>query len=169
MYYSIIEAMLTFLLRRINPRRSFGSKLFEELARVTWSVALEAVALRKNTDGQVEVYLTKRAYTESVYPNLWHVPGSIFRPGESLWNVVDRLRSKEFSITQQSVKFVNPIYNENSELRGSMLSLVYLVELEKDDGRGKWYGVDMLPVDIVQFHKDTVIPEAINYFLLMNK
>jgi ADP-ribose pyrophosphatase YjhB (NUDIX family) len=169
MHNSIIESLLIFLLRRINPRKPLGSRLFEELARLTWSVAFEAVALRKNTDGQVEVYLTKRAHTESAYYDLWHVPGSIFRPGESLWDVVDRLRLKEFFIRQQSVKFVKPIYNENDEIRGSILSLVYLVELEEDDRRGKWYSVDRLPADIVQFHKNIVIPEAINYFLLMNK
>ena len=46
---------------------------------------------------------------------------------------------------------------------------MYLVELDKDDKRGKWYSVDMLPADIVQFQKNSVIPEAVDYFLLMNK
>lgn len=168
MINSLMESLLIFLLRRIDPQKPLGSKLFDELARVTWSIAFEAVALRKNTDGHVEVYLTKRAHDDSVYHDLWHVPGSIFRPGESLWDVVDRLRSQEFSIAMQSITFVKPLYNEHDELRGSMLSLVYLVELDEDDGRGKWYSVDALPADMVQSHQDTVIPDAVDYFLLRN-
>lgn len=164
MFNNLTEFILIFLLRRVNNKKPLGNKLFEALARVSWSLAFEAVALRIQKDGTVQVYLTKRAHDESAYHDLWHVPGSIFRPGESLWDVVGRLRKKEFRIAEHGVRFVEPLFNESDELRGSMLSLVYLVELEGDDGRGEWFDVEMLPADIVQGHRERIIPVAVRFF-----
>ncbi|MBU3934953.1 NUDIX domain-containing protein, partial [Patescibacteria group bacterium] len=140
-YSTTIEA-----LKVVDQTKPYGTALFDALARLTVSVAVEAVylCLNKRT-GNIEVYLVQRSQDDTAYPGEWHCPGSVMRPGEGVEVVFDRLAKKEFGTGLISTRFVANI-NHPTEARGHFFSLVYLCVLEeKANLRGKWFPVDALP------------------------
>lgn len=166
-------------LGKIDPKQPYGTELFDALARLTVSVALEAVCLRARStwielDGYlrwVEVYLVQRSQDDTAYPGEWHCPGSVMRPGESFEDIVARLEKREFDAGLKSWRFVanlNPSKFE-PEARGTFLSVVYLCELEEKEALcGKWFPVNNLPANTVHGHRDRIIPCALGAFLAEN-
>ncbi len=146
----------------VHSDNSLDKRLFEAIAKLGISVALEAVLFR--TKGEhVEVFMTKRGKDES-FPGQWHCPGSIFRPGEFPRNVVARLAEKEFEakISLESDCVADLFIKE---MRGWFLSRVYLVSAEgKPTSKGKWFSVTKLPEDTVAHHKNFVIPKALKEY-----
>src|SRR3989338_5641250 len=97
MFDWIIKRMIIWLLRWVDPAKPYGAPLFNAFARLTVSVAVEAVCLRKKLGtGEFEVYLTKRSLDETAYPGQWHIPGTVMRPMEDLEDAFARLGAKEF-------------------------------------------------------------------------
>ena len=122
------------LLRQIDPQKAYGPTLYDSLARLTWSLAFEAVALRRKND-KVEIYLRQRAADDTAYPGEWHAPGSVRRPGESWRKVADRL-TNEFGTSINSFREVGRV--DSDEARGSFESAIFLVWLAghpRVDGR----------------------------------
>ena len=159
-------------LKIVDPTQPLGTELFNALARITVSVAIEAVCLRYNSGTRkVEVYLIQRSPNDTAYPNEWHCPGSVMRPGESFEDVLGRLVKKEFCANLVSTRFVaniNPSASE-PEARGHFLSIVYLCTLEKEeDLRGKWFAADQLPKQTVEHHRTRIIPCALGAFVADN-
>ncbi len=183
-YSTVIEA-----LKVVDSTKPYGTALFDALARVTVSVAIEAVCLRlrkENAFGVLshtskgfiatddvqykvtEVYMIQRSPDDTAYPGEWHCPGSVMRPGESFEDVLKRLAKKEFGTGLISTRFVanlNPSALE-PEARGHFLSIVYLCVLEEKEGlRGKWFPVDKLPEKTVISHRKRIIPCALGAFV----
>lgn len=135
----------------IDPQEPLGTELFEAIARVSVSVAIETVALRRLLDG-VEVYLTLRSPDET-YANLWHSPGSFLRSGETIAATLARFSQREFGAEICGYRFVG-VYNYTGEERGHIIGLVLLVILEEqpDHPHGRWFKADDLPINIVRGH-----------------
>lgn len=162
------RSVLAQLLTRLDPRQPLGTALFNALARLTWSVAFEAGALRLNAEGgKLEVYLRQRALDDTAYPGEWHVPGSVFRPGETERDVTNRL-AREFGTPIVSFDYIGDFVDwEAGEARGSFLSRNYLVILEgnpREDEQHRWYLVDQLPEKTCQHHRDHIIPALAKVF-----
>ncbi len=157
------------LLGQINPKKPYGTKLFDALARLTVSVAVEAVCLRLNPQTKkAEVYLTQRSMEETAYPGEWHCPGSVFRLGEEDKDVFNRLAEREFGAGMSSARFVANV-NHPTEARGHFLSLVYLCILyEHRELKGKWFSVNQLPEKTVECHRYRIIPAAVGAFVAAN-
>lgn len=136
--------------------------MFEALARLTVSVAFETVALRNGKNG-VEIFLTKRGPDEA-HANQWHSPGSVLRREEDFQNVFDRLAECEFQVPIISKKFIGLLNYQNTE-RGHFFCPVFLVELEQNPETGEWFSVNNLPVNIVNEHKNLLIPKALESFI----
>lgn len=153
----------------VDPTKPLGTKLFNALARVTVSVAVEAVCLRINpANNKVEVYLTQRPETDPAYPGQWHCPGSIMRPGEEIVDIFVRLSRQEFDSKDLSWTFVANA-NHPFEARGHFFSLIYLCYLgEKDGLSGEWFPVDQLPEKTVTHHRARIIPAAVGAFVAEN-
>lgn len=157
-------------LREIDPTKPYGTELFDALARLTVSVAIEAVCLRLNPSTQkVEVYMTERSPTDTAFPGEWHCPGSVIRPKEDIKDVFNRLTQKEFGGKILSTQFVANV-NHPTEARGHFFSLVYLCSLDESNGglRGKWFPVDQLPEKTVESHRHRIIPAAVVAFVAEN-
>lgn len=167
-------------LSEIDPKQPYGTELFDALARLTISVAPEAVCLRlqhylSEIDttrlSEIQVYLVQRAPDDTAYPGEWHCPGSVMRPGETFEDVLERLAKREFGANLTSVRFVanlNPS-KADPEARGTFLSVVYLCTLEDKKGlRGKWFPVDKLPNKTVWHHRARIIPCALGAFVAEN-
>jgi len=167
------KKLLIELLEEVDPKKPYGTKLFDALAQITISVAIEAVCLRCGPKkNKVEVYLTQRSQDDTAYPGEWHCPGSVMRPGENVKDVFVRLCKKEFGTTSlPSTKFVANI-NHPTEARGHFLSVTYLCELMDSLGsqdfdllKGKWFSVDDLPEKTVESHCKRIIPAAFGAFV----
>jgi ADP-ribose pyrophosphatase YjhB (NUDIX family) len=157
-------------LREIDPSHPYGPELFDALARLTVSVAIEAVCLRLNPQSRnVEVYLVKRSETETAYPGEWHCPGTVIRPGEEFSSAFERLSRKEFGAKFLETRFVSNL-NHPTEARGHFLSMVYLCILGETSGalRGQWFPVKALPEKTVIHHRVRVIPTAVGAFVAEN-
>ena len=158
------------LLKKIDPNQPYGTELFNALAKVSPSVAMEAVCLRLNNQTQqAEVYLTKRALNDTAYPGQWHCPGSVMRPGEQLKDVFDRLSKQEFDANILVNQFVTNINNPH-EARGHFFSVVYLCSLNEKANKlkGSWFSIDQLPENTVKIHRQEIIPAAIKVFTATN-
>ena len=147
-------------------QKPLGSRLFEAIARLSVNVAFEAVCLRRNPKTKaVEVFLLKRGAHES-FPGQWHVPGSVFRPGEKPKDVIRRLSlPREFGTPVISdFKCHGAIFIP--EARGWFLSLVYLVKCKgKPNSEGRWFNVKNLSKNVIPHHRKDVIPAAVSAFL----
>lgn len=163
-YSKVVE-----VLKIVDATKPYGIELFNALARVTVSVAIEAVCLRYNSGTKkVEVYMTQRSPDDTAYPNEWHSPGSIFRPGEEIDDVFSRLEKREFGGRLLSKRFVANV-NYPTEARGHIFSIVYLCTLEdKPELKGKWFPVSELPEKTVEHHIRRVIPAAVGAFVAEN-
>ena len=154
------------LLNRIDPKKSFGTALYNAIARLSWNMFFEAVVLRKN-DKQLEVYLRKRADDDTAYPGEWHAPGSVFRPGENERNVANRLE-REFGVPVVSFRMVGECVDwEKGEVRGSGVSRVYLVKLNgapREDERHGWFPINKLPEVTVDSHRLAIIPMTVKAY-----
>lgn len=149
------------LLGFIDPLKAYGARLFNALTRLTWSIAMEGVTLRKR-GGKIQVYLRRRADDDTNYPGEWHAPGAAFRPREMERDVADRL-SKEFDCIIVQYRLIGVSWNPRED-RGSFQSLVYLLDflsVPREDDRHGWYDVDNLPPNTVDVHRDNIIPMAV--------
>lgn len=147
-----------------HGQKPLGSRLFEAIARLSVNVAFEAVCLRRNKKTKaIEVFMIKRGPHES-FPDQWHVPGAVFRPGEKPKDVAHRLSVKEFGADIISDFKCHGTFFVPEE-RGWFLSLVYLVRCKKDFvNEGVWWDVKKLPKNTVQHHLKSVIPSAVKAF-----
>ncbi len=144
--------------------KPLGTRLFETIARLSVSVAFEAVCLRQSRGkGKPEVFLLKRGPHES-YAGKWHVPGSVFRSGELPHDVARRLGRREFKTPlKRGFQFIGDFFH--AEERGWFFSRAYLVTLKgKPNPRGRWWRTDKLPRQIVPIQRDILIPLAVAAF-----
>ncbi len=158
-YKKAIEA-----LKAVDPTQPYDNKFFNALARLTVSVAIEAVCLRLNRSSEaLEVFMTQRGPNEA-YAGQWHCPGSVLRSEEDIEDVFKRLESKEFGATILSHKFVVNINNPKEE-RGHFFSVVYLCDIEDSSlTGGEWFPVNQLPKNTAWHHAQIMIPAVAKEF-----
>lgn len=150
-------------LKLIDPAMPYGTELFNAVAQLSITVAVEAVALRYTPNGDaVEVLLTQRAANDPAYPGKSHCPGTALRPGEVVEDAFRRLSKGEFFSEVWAWGRANT-WNNPHEARGHFLHLVYVCQV-KEGVRGKWFPIKALPDNIVEHHRDHIIPMALSEF-----
>lgn len=159
--YSALKHVAALALGFINPRLPLGTELFNAVCPLTVGIAIEAVCLRRNAQGEIEVLLTQRSLTETAGPGEWHCPGSVQRPGESHDDVFARLEACEFCTKITSREFVRDVPNPDS--RGQFESKVHLCTVA-EGGEGTCFPITALPEKTCTFHRDRVIPTAVVAF-----
>lgn len=152
------------VLAEIDPLKPLGAELFDAIARVSITTAIEAVVLRlgKSIDG-LEVFMTQKPKDDTAYPGEWHCPGSALRPGEEFEDVFARLVKNEFLASIEEVKFIDD-FNHPGEARGHFVSKVYLLEQEEAGIKGQWFPTDQLPENTVKHHRERIIPLAVSRY-----
>lgn len=146
----------------LNSKKPLGSRLFETIAKLSVSVAFEAVCLRQNKkSGKIEIYLRQREPHES-YTGQWHCPGSVFRTGEYPKDVLRRLARHEFKTNITIISPVGELFI--ADIRGWFLCKIYLVKCKEAPQSGKWWPVDKLPQNTVAGHRERIIPLALKAF-----
>lgn len=156
----ILRWIAAWLLNIIPVNEPLKTKLFNAIARHSVGIAIEAVLFRRGNNGEIEVYLTKRAPNEA-YAGQWHCPGSFIRSGEMPPDVFHRLAEREFKTSIARWDYVTSDFFPEERYR-TMEDRVYLVEVnsEPKNERGRWYDVNDLPLDIVEGHRKFIIPAA---------
>jgi hypothetical protein len=160
-----IKEQAAKLLNQVPQKEPLGTKLFNAVARHTVGIAFEAVLLRRKGE-DIEVFLTLRENIEA-YGGLWHCPGSFFRALETEKDVLKRLSQKEYGAKITSCFFCQDSF-EPEERGGICLDRIYLITLKDEPNpinKGMWFNVDRLPRNIVNGHRDKIIPIAVKYFL----
>lgn len=163
--YEGFKVAMAELLGNVDPTKPFGTTLFDAIAKVSYTPAFEAVAVRMGESGP-EVFLRKRAEDDTAYPGAWHAPGSVFRPGERPRDVANRL-GDEFGMPITHFDQVGLLYDIH-EQRGSFLSIIFLVSFfgePRVDDRHGWFPMNDLPEGTVDFHAEVVLPHAVTAFL----
>ncbi|TAN45671.1 MAG: hypothetical protein EPN26_16080, partial [Rhodospirillales bacterium] len=95
--YDEVKHTIARGLALIDPFRPYGTELYGAIARLSISVAVEMVCLRRDpATGKLMVLMTQRAADDPLLPGEWHCPGSITRVGELPEDVFRRLEQKEF-------------------------------------------------------------------------
>lgn len=149
-------------LLNIVPRGTYGTKLFNALARLTVTPAAEACCFRYHPERGYEVLLRQRGPNEA-YPGQFHCPGSVYRPGETDADLFGRLERSESMVSIRNPRLVGH-HNHQTEDRGHFMALIFLVDAEEGLGT-KWYSVEDLPEPMVEHHRTTVIPIALAAFM----
>jgi ADP-ribose pyrophosphatase YjhB (NUDIX family) len=168
LWQAAVKSIIIFFLRWVDPLRSFGTKFFEALARITVTFALETVYLRRRPDGTLEILLTLRGPKEA-YADSWHSPGSVKRFREAFVEIIARLAAREFGVAIFALlpekEWV--VLDVPDEPRGPFVVAIALVaskeEIQETEAR-KWFSLSGLPENIVPQHRDVLIPRAVEIF-----
>jgi len=162
-----IKEQAAKLLNQVPQGEPLGTELFNAISNHSIGIAFEGVCF-KAINGKIYVYLTMRP-KEEAYGGLWHVPGTFFRPMEDETDVAKRLCQKEYGEKFSSFHFCEDLFLP--ELRGGMyLARIYIIEFPgepKPRVEGRWFNVNDLPENIVEHHRYSIIPIALNYFYLL--
>lgn len=159
--YEVKKADAAEALKKLDPRKPWGTRLFDAIARIAITFTIEAVALRRNEKGKLEVYLVQRSLTDTAYPGQWHCPGTAMRKDETFNSALTRLLTGEAGTKPMGSVIPVGIINNPLEERGHFLSYVYLIIGITKETKGYWLLVDQLPTNIVAHHRDHIIPLAI--------
>ncbi|MDO8566250.1 MAG: hypothetical protein Q7S04_03645 [Candidatus Moranbacteria bacterium] len=162
-----VKAAAVAVLGLVDPREPYGSALFNALARLTISVCVEMVILRKAADSSQEVLLRKRGADE-VYAHQWHAVGSSFRPGDPVAKTSARALRELGNIPLPSPVFRGH-FNCLTEERGHYVQLIYAidatgVEIPTMPGHIEWFSTEALPQDLVENHREVVLPVALGHY-----
>lgn len=153
----------SYILRFVDAAKPYGTELFNTLCRLTITVCIEVVCLRRNPEtGDIEVLMSQRPETESAYPGEWHCPGTAKRIGESDDHMFARIGKGEFwsNIVKKVFLFD---WDNPHEARGHWFHRVYLCIVEEGT-RGTWFAVNNLPAKTIDHHRDILIPGAVKAF-----
>ena len=153
------KEVIASLLDQLHSNQPKGTALCNAVMRIWATPAFEAVAFRK-FGRTVEVYLRQRSLDDTAYPGQWHVPGSLFRSGETKIHVEKRLESEFGTPIQRSTFVSNAIISEQRGTVHSMIFLVLLADNPRIDSQHRWFDVSEMPENTVKHHRETIIPMA---------
>lgn len=154
-------------LSKIKADIPFGDELFRAISRLSIGVPLEAVVFRRKKN-EIYVLLVRRAKDDPAYPGAWHVPGTFLRPSETQDTAIKRLGKKELGCELKISRQVG--WDDNLyENRGHCIHLIFLVKIRESIKNGRWFPVKKLPPEILDHHKNVVIPKALKTYKATKK
>ncbi len=165
--YQLMCRLAAMLLEKIPNNQPLGDRLFDAVFRHSVGSSLEIFIHRKNAQGEMEVYLTKRRLGYA-YAGLWHVPGVYQRAKETFADaakngiVRECLEGIEIPVAKGPVFTIN---NPNEE-RGNTNHMLFSAKAVKEltNPKGQWYSrseIQAMSDDtIVAHHRDILIPKA---------
>ena len=159
----LLKRVLARGLEFIIPGESYGRELFGALCRLTVTVEIVAVCLRRSRQNNaIEVLLTKRD-DHPIYPWQWYCPALPKRPGESDEDVLGRSRLETELGTEIVAKQFVSGFDNPRHAAGHRFHGIYLCQVAPCP-RGAWCPVGQLPEATVDYHRDHIIPSAVGAF-----
>ena len=111
------------------------------------------LAVLRVRDGCQEVFMIYR--NDAFYVG-WHMPGSIYLPGNTVQQVIQRLVKREIKQEISATKFVGYVEVSKAENpRGQELSLLFVSWLvgNNDVSHGKFFPLENPPPNTLEHHK----------------
>jgi hypothetical protein len=148
------------LLARFDPG-FLPYPIFEQIGRLVVFPILEIVPLRKNAAGGIEVLLLERTPDyPAIFDGMLHTPGTVIRATDvnrktGTWPALERIIADELNGTQVG----NPYYVGSilhASKRGAEQAQVYWVEVQDKPKIGRFYGVDILPENLMDSQRNFI-------------
>jgi len=154
------------------PKGYLPFELFIAVASKVTVPTMEVAPLRRTSDGNVEVLLTKRPVDDPYWPGGWHLTGTVIRAndkeGTDFSSGVERVLRDEL---HGAVKPIDGIKYAGMKFwdvkRGRELDQMFYFETKATDTdvrEGKFFNVNSLPESTLEHHK-IMIPEIVAAFL----
>lgn len=129
-----------------NPEKGIGTELFDAIITVVPQACIEALVVN-DIENPSKILVTYRA---DRYCLGWHFPGGYIRFGEDFDETVRNVIKRELNVKVKRIKDTNIKYS-CVDHRGHTIVNVFLVELEGESDKGKWF--DRVPEDLLWHHK----------------
>lgn len=150
------------LLARLEPGY-LPQRLFDEINRLHVTSTVVIAPLKRTPDG-IQILMTRRGNgpTDPVWPDHWHLPGSMLRPTDKEGDYSDAFSRildgelKGVEIEGRPV-FLRTAFTETR--RGRELTQVYYVMVQGEPPEGTLFPVNQLPSPLLE-HEVPYIQEA---------
>ena len=145
---SEIEQLVN-LLQNIETGQDLPETVFFEFARLQCLPVIELVPLRRTAQG-TEVLLIGRPATDPFFADQVHNPGTIVRAKDkTIDGALQRLISHELpgTVLGELVYVTTQLHQSK---RGNEWATVFRVEVNDNNGVGKWYPANNLPANLVE-------------------
>ncbi len=158
------EKLLVELLAGLKPG-FLPYDVFVQIARLVALPIIEFVPLRINGTGKVEILLLHRGKDDPIWPDAWHVPGTVIRATDNegkIYMAFDRILKDELGGTETGDPYyVGSILHKSK--RGTEQAQVFWVEILGEPNEGKFYSADKLPNSLIK-SQISFISKAIDSF-----
>ncbi len=114
------RSVLVAGLAEVDPAQPFGAALFDQISRLSVTVTVEAVCLRKLA-GRIQVYLIQKPADDPRYASQWCMPGTILRPREDEEGAFKRLEQGKFGGKFAPEKYFVGKFQRHHGAEGSLL------------------------------------------------
>ena len=131
-------------------------EFFNEISRLTVTPVIEIVPFFRDSDGRVKVLLLQRTKEDSMWPGMYHVPGSVVISTEdNLRDAIERtIRNKVTSAKKLSVNFVDVQLVKVK--RGTELAIIYVISLSQLPHKSLLFSPSDLPENMIEGHAEFV-------------
>ena len=151
------------------PRGFLPKEAFDVLVQKVVTPAVDLLPLRLNEQGQVEVLLTKREADDPIWPDQWHIPGTVLRATDTeqtYQSAFERVLEGELKGGLQVSG--SPVYVMTSFVeveRGRELVLSHYIEVESGSEApvGRFFPADKIPKEMLEHQIGMVAAIATAY------
>ena len=128
---------------------------FYEICNLMVLPAFLLVPLVVTDQGELQVVLIRREPTDRFWPNLYHIPGTILRKGDTFASAYGRIIREDLHFPEiiDEPKFVANL--TNSTQRGEAVSMIYWLQIGKKTN-GDVFNWHNLPKDMIPEHREIV-------------
>jgi hypothetical protein len=156
------KELAKYLAALTQSGQPWPKEVFFSVAEKFALTPIEAIVLRRNTSGKIEVLLMQRESDDPHWKDMYHTPGTIaleedvmpddelpedFDPVKMYAKPLARLQEKEYGEKFDSVYYVGPVLHKVA--RGPESAQMFVCTIKGEPTKGKYFAVDELPDNIV--------------------
>ncbi len=142
------QQQLVDLLKQVEPG-FIPHDIFVQVMRLVTSNVVEWVPFRWAGDGTLQVLLVQRDADDEFWPNAYHLPGVVVRPGDTadgtLNTCFERIHTEIGGVHTTDPAFV--FVHQRKSIRCWESVQVHYVEVQDDPVVGQFFALDDLPFD----------------------
>jgi hypothetical protein len=151
--------------------------IFLQFARLMVVPVIELVPVRINAEGKAEILLVQRESDDPVWPNMWHVSGTVIRAtdkmdtGNDYDDPLKRLLAEDGELAGVDI-VGKPVQIETERrrvARGDELAVIFYVEVSGEAKEGRFFPLEGYPHNVpepgIVPHHDAFVRRAAERFL----
>lgn len=122
------------------------------------------LAITQKVESGRQIILMRRPWDDKHWPNMWHMPGTVVRQGDTQWKCYSRVMNTELhpSVSLGTPNHVCTVIfpkgeGKNRCRRGQETALLHHVEFKHEcTFDGHWFPIDNLPDGTIPFHRTMI-------------